>query len=62
MCLGFALWCVNGFVSCARCEFWGPSSLIEEQILGGALQPIQSIFPLFVVIYGLFQTFGEMVS
>lgn len=29
-------------------------------ILGGAIFPIQSIFPLFVVIYGLFLTLGEV--
>ncbi|OOQ88920.1 inorganic phosphate transporter [Penicillium brasilianum] len=29
-------------------------------ILGGALHPIQSVFPLFVVMYGIFQALGEM--
>ncbi|KAF5863235.1 hypothetical protein ETB97_010463 [Aspergillus alliaceus] len=29
-------------------------------ILGGALHPIQSIFPLFVVMYGIFMALGEM--
>ncbi|KAF4454609.1 putative inorganic phosphate transporter [Fusarium austroafricanum] len=29
-------------------------------ILGGALGPIQSVFPLFVVLYGVFQAMGEM--
>ena len=29
-------------------------------ILGGALRPIQSIFPLFVVLYGIFNPFGEI--
>ncbi|KIW89724.1 uncharacterized protein Z519_09880 [Cladophialophora bantiana CBS 173.52] len=29
-------------------------------ILGGALNPIQSVFPLFVVLYGTFNSFGEM--
>lgn len=29
-------------------------------ILGGALGPIQSVFPLFVVMYGIFQALGEM--
>ena len=29
-------------------------------ILGGALGPIQTIFPLFVVLYGIFNSFGEM--
>lgn len=29
-------------------------------ILGGALGPIQSIFPLFIVLYGIFNSFGEM--
>lgn len=29
-------------------------------ILGGAIFPIQNIFPLFVVIYGLFLTLGEV--
>ncbi|EME78558.1 uncharacterized protein MYCFIDRAFT_64398 [Pseudocercospora fijiensis CIRAD86] len=29
-------------------------------ILGGALGPIQSVFPLFIVLYGLFNSFGEM--
>lgn len=29
-------------------------------ILGGALQPIQQVFPLFIVMYGVFQALGEM--
>lgn len=29
-------------------------------VIGGALRPIQSIFPLFVVLYGIFNSFGEM--
>ncbi|KAK4574542.1 hypothetical protein LTR86_001383 [Recurvomyces mirabilis] len=29
-------------------------------IIGGALGPIQSVFPLFVVLYGIFNAFGEM--
>lgn len=29
-------------------------------IIGGALAPIQSILPLFIVLYGLFNAFGEM--
>ncbi|KAJ5318193.1 hypothetical protein PENANT_c052G01203 [Penicillium antarcticum] len=29
-------------------------------IIGGALHQIQSIFPLFVVMYGIFQALGEM--
>jgi MFS family permease len=29
-------------------------------IIGGALGPIQSIFPLFVVLYGIFNALGEM--
>ncbi|KJK65105.1 MFS like protein [Aspergillus parasiticus SU-1] len=29
-------------------------------ILGGALHPIQSVFPLFVVMYGIFMALGEM--
>ncbi|CAF9918041.1 MAG: hypothetical protein ALECFALPRED_000480 [Alectoria fallacina] len=29
-------------------------------ILGGALGPIQTVFPLFVVLYGIFNSFGEM--
>ena len=29
-------------------------------IIGGALNPIQSVFPLFVVLYGIFNSFGEM--
>ncbi|ETI23796.1 hypothetical protein G647_05602 [Cladophialophora carrionii CBS 160.54] len=29
-------------------------------ILGGALNPIQSVFPLFVVMYGIFNSLGEM--
>lgn len=29
-------------------------------ILGGALHPIQTVFPLFVVMYGIFQALGEM--
>ena len=29
-------------------------------ILGGALGPIQTVFPLFVVLYGIFNSLGEM--
>ncbi|CAK7212759.1 hypothetical protein SBRCBS47491_001575 [Sporothrix bragantina] len=29
-------------------------------IIGGALKPIQSVFPLFVVLYGIFNALGEM--
>lgn len=29
-------------------------------ILGGALGPIQTVFPLFVVMYGIFNSLGEM--
>jgi MFS family permease len=29
-------------------------------IIGGALNPIQSVFPLFVVLYGIFNSLGEM--
>ncbi|KAJ5344042.1 uncharacterized protein N7506_003866 [Penicillium brevicompactum] len=29
-------------------------------ILGGALQPIQQVFPLFIIMYGVFQALGEM--
>jgi len=29
-------------------------------ILGGALKPIQTVFPLFVVMYGIFNSLGEM--
>ena len=29
-------------------------------IIGGALGPIQTVFPLFVVLYGIFNSFGEM--
>lgn len=29
-------------------------------IIGGALNPITSVFPLFVVLYGIFNTLGEM--
>jgi MFS family permease len=29
-------------------------------IIGGALRPIQSVFPLFVVLYGVFNALGEM--
>ncbi|KAB8416349.1 hypothetical protein FH972_024869 [Carpinus fangiana] len=29
-------------------------------IIGGAIGPIQSVFPLFVVLYGIFQALGEM--
>lgn len=29
-------------------------------ILGGALGPIQTVFPLFVVMYGIFNALGEM--
>jgi MFS family permease len=31
-------------------------------IIGGALRPIQSVFPLFVVLYGIFNSFGESKS
>ena len=29
-------------------------------VLGGAMGPIQSIFPLFIVLYGIFLTLGEV--
>lgn len=29
-------------------------------ILGGALGPIQTVFPLFIVLYGIFNALGEM--
>lgn len=29
-------------------------------IIGGALDPIQKVFPLFVVLYGIFNSFGEV--
>lgn len=29
-------------------------------IIGGALKPIQSVFPLFIVLYGIFNSFGEL--
>jgi len=29
-------------------------------IIGGALRPIQTVFPLFVVLYGIFNALGEM--
>jgi len=29
-------------------------------IIGGALAPIQKIFPLFIVLYGIFNALGEM--
>lgn len=29
-------------------------------VLGGALGPIQSVLPLFIVLYGIFQAAGEM--
>ena len=29
-------------------------------VIGGALGPIQSVFPLFVVLYGIFNALGEM--
>jgi len=29
-------------------------------IIGGALKPILTVFPLFVVLYGIFNTLGEM--
>ncbi|KAJ5398318.1 hypothetical protein N7509_006431 [Penicillium cosmopolitanum] len=29
-------------------------------LIGGSLHPIQSVFPLFVVMYGIFQALGEM--
>ncbi|KAL2865981.1 major facilitator superfamily domain-containing protein [Aspergillus lucknowensis] len=34
-------------------SFWG-------FLLGGALHPIQSVFPLFVIMYGIFNALGEM--
>ena len=35
---------------------WG----IVGFILGGAIGPIQTVFPLFVVLYGIFNSLGEM--
>lgn len=29
-------------------------------IIGGALNPIKSVFPLFIVLYGIFNSLGEM--
>lgn len=29
-------------------------------IIGGALNPIQSVFPLFIVLYGIYNNLGEM--
>ena len=29
-------------------------------IIGGALNPIQSVLPLFIVLYGIFNALGEM--
>lgn len=29
-------------------------------IIGGALRPIQSVLPLFIILYGIFQALGEM--
>lgn len=29
-------------------------------VLGGAIRPIQTVFPLFVVMYGIFNALGEM--
>lgn len=29
-------------------------------IIGGCLKPLQNVFPLFVVLYGLFNASGEM--
>ena len=29
-------------------------------IIGGALGPLQTVFPLFIVLYGIFNSFGEM--
>jgi MFS family permease len=29
-------------------------------VLGGAIRPIQEVFPLFVVLYGIFLTLGEV--
>lgn len=29
-------------------------------IIGAAINPLQKIFPLFVVLYGIFNTLGEM--
>lgn len=31
-------------------------------IIGGALKPIQTVFPLFVVLYGFFNAFGGECS
>lgn len=56
MTLGFFLWYVappsDGLADLYR------SAL--GFIIGGALKPIQSVFPLFVVLYGIFQALGEM--
>jgi hypothetical protein len=45
-------------------EAMDETKLIEQLvmgfIIGGALQPLQSIFPLFIVLYGIFNAFGEM--
>lgn len=37
-----------------------PPKAILGFIIGGALGPIQSVFPLFVVLYGIFNALGEM--
>lgn len=29
-------------------------------IIGGAIEPIQKVFPLFIVLYGIFNSLGEM--
>lgn len=29
-------------------------------IIGGALQPLKTVFPLFIILYGIFQAMGEM--
>lgn len=36
--------------------------LTTFSIPGGALGPIQSVFPLFIVMYGLFLSLGEAVG
>lgn len=37
-----------------------PKQALVGFIIGGALSPIQSVFPLFVVLYGIFNALGEM--
>ncbi|KAL8276651.1 hypothetical protein RQP46_010919 [Phenoliferia psychrophenolica] len=48
------------YIGRRKTMFWGFFlQAIVGFILGGALGPIQSVFPLFVVLYGIFVSLGE---